>query len=1238
MRTRMLVTAVTLTAFSVLADSAVWTNVTSRSANWQTLGNWRSPDGGEIAAAPTTTVDTAAFAPFPFEGWTQLQTIGYTIDGDSRTRIEHGLASLTDGDGPYSRRIVKFNTQYLYGCWENGIWLTLLDPNGFGGFFMSSEGQAGVRLPAASESFVPELSNVSAAHRFDVDVPAAKARLDSVYEGGSLVKHGAGELEIRGTTGADTQIHVNEGSVTLIGRKAPDPGDDLPVPGAWMHLDATRRETMLTYYDPADGRTYVTNWADVRGAGRPVAFFNPAWGDSNHAPFLNGEFSVAGTVMDFGRDVDTRDEALGPVGCCMELSPRATNARELFIVSACVADDIPSCGFGNIYETSELIRGWPGSGHGKNAAGNPHYGSAVAYGDILVDGIRKGNADSDAWNTTLNVVSIGTTNDVNVSALATDRRYDNGSTGGWKIAEAVVYTNVLTHAERLLVHRYLQRKWTKSSDDDFDDLTEAGIVTVAAGGNSVGVPAERSAFVPEVSVADGTLVKSGEGRLRIGSLSSPLTKDVAVEVQAGSVAFGGAEVSDDAPASGAWLWLKAGSEFVSTRSRDDDGKTYVTRWNDCRANQTLRYAEAPSNEVDYVEGAWPTLVENAVGTLPAVDFGPLAKSDAQNGAYMTIVGGGRKVYDMFIAECDTAIDPSIGSYAPFGSTSGCELYTGGSGRFLSDSLGRHIGRNGVWTFNGAAVDPIAQGFIGRRVDEWNVMSFSPRELAEVTVLGGKDRTVRMNSGTRLWGGQRIGEVIYYDRRLSPAERRQTIAYLMKRWRPSDGALGMKITKMTFGEGVEPVVENLTGELTLGEIETAATTLTKRGAGTLKIGETLDAAGLSSLAVEAGSLCVVSRLDSILAKTVLHFDATDVSKMTYTLADNADGTVTTNLTAVADQRGATVMNAKTTGYAKVNPTLKTVETTEGKTMPVFDFGAQNASSSSAFLMTPKCAVVREAHTVFADTVNEDGSRANQMAIFSADDMSLSFIRGYQGQYLAYRTDSYGREMRENGWFIRDDDEVITGSDLTSKVVPEGMHLFSAYPQPSSGSTTGYATIGSMAATHGLAAGGAQIGELIAFSTPLSDAESAYLRAVLMAKWFGKPSPVWTNEVVSVDVAVGATLDVRPDALATGAISGGGTVRAAAVVATGSLALDVNAPFTVSGAFAQSGRLTVTIAGLMPHMAEGEYTLLSADSLEDIDFDGWDIATPMPRGRLCRLVKRGNTVCLEVSRKGLSVTVH
>lgn len=1224
-----------------VAEEVVWTNGVATTADWRRAANWTDGSGQPLAEAPIGNADQSAT-------FVRLSTPELAQEIDLAARLTTGstwdwetcvLPSLAEASTLPSRRTLNISTA-ISTVGEYGVWLVVQDIVAPDFLWKFANGQIGLRLPSTGSKTIA-VSHVSPVNGLEIEVPTSgtKATIETVHDG-VLVKRGAGELEVKTTSGLGARFHVTKGTLTLDGSGASEVGDDVPVPGAWMHLDADNAATRLGYTGD-DGRHYVTNWSDVRGngtyaylnTGRTATDAKPAF----KAPFLNTTLIPGRTVMDFGRAYGdaTQDPALGPVGCALDLCRSCSYVREVFFaIGRTQKKDgswvyhIPPLG-----EESQ-IPFLPGSTMiiaTKYMGSYPVMGNA-AYGDIFVDGERTSN--THAYPNEFGIVSIGLTNRVEVSVIASDRR-SKDCTGGIRLGEILVYTNTLTHAERLAVHRYLQHKWTKRTEPE--DL-DAGSVTLANDASvAISVPANHTAKIGEVASVGGTVVKTGEGVLKVGSLEGKMGESVpSVDVRGGAVTFGGlASVSSDEPASGAWVWLDAtkGSTFVY----EDESTKTLSEWHDCRADQTAIYAKKPTGKKDYVEGkALPVVTDNVVGEKSVVDFGDYTTLN-DTSAFMQVGSlNSAYVYEAFIVQRFKTSNAFSGNI--FGSSSGTALMRGSASMLLRTTYGKCSGRAALWTVNGAVTDPVGTGAIGFNTDDFNVFSVSSSDKLFVDLLGAKDR---LGQGS-YWGGVQVGEFLAYDRKLTSAERRQTIAYLMNKWQgrmPTFARDSTEVSKLSFAADKPAVLES-DSALTVGAVGGSNGTIVKRGAGSVSIGESLKPTA-AVFSVEAGRLeARVDYLNEILAKTAFHFDATDIDSMTYTVEDR-DGKTVTNVTKIADQRVAGLTaktwtnptETKTDPISFSDPTLVTVQTADGVTRTVLDFGDQNIHGSrrdnvhtnaAGMRFTTTFDNIREAHTIFADT----DAYGNRGVTIISDDSTYNYLRGGSGKLIG--SASYGKTVPVRDGLIYVDDEAASPDD----VLPAGHHLFSAVPTEST-------SVGAIGVDRNIVAGGCQVGELLGFTEALPSAESAYLRGCLMAKWFGTARPAWTNDIGAVSVEAGATLSFGTDAMIRPmSLAGGGTIEASRVIGEGNLSIVAGAPLQVSGVFAQGGPVAVSVdfSKVADKRGTLSYDIVAATAFDNLDLSAWTLVSDLPRRGTARFCREGNRIVLKINPFGTLLIVR
>lgn len=1263
-------------SLSAVADEAVWVNQTDKTPSWTNLVNWTDDAGQALAAIPTGTTCNVSFptAPEAVSRQTIKMDVFTTVNAQNETAIGTIEDEPTEPDGDWSRRLIlldNLNSTVL----DYKAHLTIGNPDGFKGLWSFSRSLGRLILPATA-SYTPKLSHLSAKARPEVEVATVgtKAKLASVFEDGAVRKIGAGELEVGETTGAGTRFYVSEGGLTLAGSapaEAPETGDDLPVRGAALHLDATVVRSLVTTNETAreTGRTFVTKWSDVRNNGL-YAYYDEGQTWSAYyllpyanAPFYNTTDACGHPFVDFGRAQASQNAAYGPTNCLLKFSSTLTNCREIFLVTARITSTVASSPVG---DSSSI----PFHTGGQTALVSETRSSTyvpvdpVRNGFILFNGEMTGN--DAAWpvygsaeKTELGVVSFGTTNGVQLSTLATDRFYA-GRTGGWRLGEVVIFTNVLTTAERYAVHHHLQKKWQGS------DAGTVGAVVLSTGA-SIGVPAGRTAKVTELTAVDGTLVKTGAGTLEVGAFSAKTeATEKELDIRGGSVKITGLPaVSDTAPASGALLWLDATVKSSFVLASGAGSIDYVSEWHDRRPEQTTVWARLPKGPgVANMEGRdlvagngdVPTRLENVVrGSLAVVDFGTYGAPGKGGNSFLVLNTPGYSsdnACEAFLVQSSATTSRS----AIFGCGTGTSMMRSGlTTQLLNDSsYGTYLGRNAVMTFNGVQVDPCAAEQCALSTGTFDVYSVSAQAKLPLTLVGGKDR---IGQGTS-FGGCQVGELLLYDRKLTPAERRQTIAYLMKKWQgktPQFATSVQALPKMTFAADT-PAVFDSDADVRIAAVEGSNGEIVKRGTGTV----TLPAANGSSLAaisVEDGTLVTTLAAEPELAQPLFRYDASVESSFkskyvgedgrTYVTQLGNLGTVTRNLS-----------SSKGNGGAVTNPAVEMVEMRPGVNRPCFDFGYRGANLASGHGATAFhgsfVTNIFEYYAIVADNVAAT-SPSYQDLCSNISSPSAYFKRGTKGEILA----STASEKVRNGYIAVDG--VETAYDATFSA---GFHLFTAVPTEAL--PINYVCLARQGST-----GGLKMSEMIIYDQTNSAVHRAYIQQKLMHKWFDAPEPTWDFPIDSVSVAAGATWRetstnmihvVRDLALA-------GTVEADALVASETLTLageaaevssnltlsagiavplaTTDAALTVGGTLTFSGAARVVLDdAAFAQLEAGERTLFAATEI--VGFDPTAVSIDVTKAANRRVfalsadvdAETGKTtaVKLRVAMNGLLIIVH
>ena len=362
---------------------------------------------------------------------------------------------------------------------------------------------------------------------FDTTAPvdAGNGIAYHTYEGGAMAvselsgagpftKYGDGIIAVENVT--TTSLHVAGGTLSLRSQPLPTlselPGDP------YLHLDANSGVTV------EDGK--VASWADVRGAGHPVATaLNAGKGPIVEADALNGMPAVDfgahtyGTIASYGATCPTLVYgAISNAHTVIQVLDSSQGGGALLGWHVQSQASVASSMMYGLYRNNKDY----GGDYTKPIVASNSYVSAwydLAYtGEIGGARVRLNGEDVDGGVTGFtggyDLVSVSTYKPIRASAIAQlgiDAK--NFTFGGQKVCELLIYTNVLSRAEVKAVEAYLSKKWF----------------------NRV-LPEYEQAGAKDVTVDEGaTLEVWGGAPLRAESLSGAGTVEGSVEIKDGGV-------------------------------------------------------------------------------------------------------------------------------------------------------------------------------------------------------------------------------------------------------------------------------------------------------------------------------------------------------------------------------------------------------------------------------------------------------------------------------------------------------------------------------------------------------------------------------------------------------------------------------------------------------------------------------------------------------------------------------
>ena len=366
-------------------------------------------------------------------------------------------------------------------------------------------------------------------------------------------------------------------------------------------------------------------------------------------------------------------------------------------------------------------------------------------------------------------------------------------TGGVKVGEAIVYSTHLTADERRRVLRYLAQKWC--SGDNAEDWELGGVQLGAE--TTLSVPDGRKARVQTITTsAAKSLTVAGGGTLETALIGAPpkgthsdngnrivwnTADPMPVSVSAGTTLrlVPGVAADADAPLpEKPFLHLDASQPDTITES---DGK--VTEWRDVRSGSTMKAVavNGTATAVKRRSGAMNGRDVVSTGTLYANTSG--SGLDIYSGS--TAVGADATYCrEAFIA----------GRANNAGANWGRALFLANNNRRLfwpgknngEDNLGGLI--TGYY-----ASSKINEGCTPAQLDNYIALDGVPADPSTyvmitnpVVVSVAFNALQKFNAlaryGDYMRGGVEYGEVIVYSRSLTPQERRNVEAYLLKKWR------------------------------------------------------------------------------------------------------------------------------------------------------------------------------------------------------------------------------------------------------------------------------------------------------------------------------------------------------------------------------------------------------------------------------------------------------------------------
>ena len=412
--------------------------------------------------------------------------------------------------------------------------------------------------------------------------------------------------------------------------------------------------------------------------------------------------------------------------------------------------------------------------------------SAIHY----LNGIEKKSTDSLANETGPTIWEVHPVNadggTADAFSLMGGREHDLSGNG--RIHEFILYTNVLTYAERLQVASYLSQKWRGIAELPYEFLDrrqrEGEYAVPSRSGYIAAAEGETVGFAG--LSGEGRFVKSGKGQAWVFDAISPSTDITVAEGVLGVRSY----LLTGNPVRNAYLHLDASqtNTFKWTRKA---GLDRISEWKDLTSGikATPQFANCTNQ---------PTLRLNALNGLAMADFGPGLGS--RNSYTMDLsclkFAGSKKIQTIF-----TVLDTAGGGSVLLGGSAGRNdagdgyhgvwrdvqswptwyaqpLVIGTATRTIDGKTLNSSSRSGDYAntrktevrLNGAVVDQQNTGFTGG----FDLVSVRSTATMRGNLIGG------IHYGYSA-GGAAYGEIIYYERYLGGDELKSVECYLNKKW-------------------------------------------------------------------------------------------------------------------------------------------------------------------------------------------------------------------------------------------------------------------------------------------------------------------------------------------------------------------------------------------------------------------------------------------------------------------------
>ena len=632
----------------------------------------------------------------------------------------------------------------------------------------------------------------------------------SFIASGDVILEGPGKLRVSGSVQQSGTITFENGGgyeIAGLGGLIEAPQASMATnPVFWVDA-CSLTNAGSEYVQEESGTYYVSRWDDVRGSGYNYAT-NVSRRPTLRLDDVNGLPSV----------YFHRNTALPSEGETMPWDVPLDDIRAVFMVVGSQEGGGILLGSTAAENTYDFYRGaW--SDYNRNLLST----SSSVYlqnGGFYING-HAVDPTTTGYNGYFQLIEAHPTGPVRASAFAGDRFPDiaNGN-GCQRIAEMILYTRELSDQERLDTAEYLMQKWL-NRPAPYENLGSQ--VAEMSADSSFEISLAETNDLLDVAHLDaaGGMVKSGDGTvvLRSADMSGQL-----LDVRGGRVVLYAGDLSARVP-DDAWMHVDASLTNTVTFTVEN-GTNMVTKWEHADGGSTWAQIRTTATRPP------PLLVTNALNGLPVIDFreytAPVPTTEQCFLEFSEACSDIREVIMVFGSEGggNTLLGSKNGSYRHFYRT---------RDDFAAPMLGSAASvylRKGESRKNGEFVNPASTGFSGG----FDVVSLS-------ATVGSVYSDAFANDVYAACGGQQLAEVFIFDRALSLAERLDTEAYLMQKWKGVTMS-GYESTSVGSISVAANAVVEVIGEIAVSGIS---------GSGTVEGALILEDGAVISVAAESGAI-------------------------------------------------------------------------------------------------------------------------------------------------------------------------------------------------------------------------------------------------------------------------------------------------------------------------------------------------------------------------------------------------